>query len=69
MRHAANPAAPEPTFLPLVQAAALNGIGRTKAFELAADGTIETFMIGTRRYAVLESLRTLPERMRKVAAA
>ena len=53
-----------PTFAPLVPAAAAHGIGKTKAFELAAQGVIETFLIGTRRFAVLESLRTLPERMK-----
>jgi hypothetical protein len=63
MQPAPNVAA-APVFLPLVEAAALNGIGRTKAFELAAAGIIETFTIGTRRYAVLESIRTLPERMK-----
>ena len=69
MQHEANASTPTPTFLPLVQAATLHGIGRTKIFELAAAGTIETFTIGTRRYVVLESLRTLPERLRKTSAA
>lgn len=53
----------EPTFAPLVPACAAFGIGRTKAFELAQAGVIETFLIGTRRYVVLESLRTLPHRL------
>lgn len=69
MQHAANATTLEPVFLPLVQAAALNGIGRTKAFELAAAGVIETFTIGARRYAVLESFRTLPQRMAAVNGA
>ena len=54
----------QPAFLPLVEACRMHGIGRTKAFELAAAGTIETFCIGSRRYAVLDSLRTLPQRLK-----
>lgn len=55
--------APEPAFGPLVPECRRHGIGRTKAFELAAAGLIETFQIGTKRYVVLDSLRTLPRRL------
>ncbi|MEZ5462318.1 hypothetical protein [Dokdonella sp.] len=58
----------KPTFAPLVTACNAHGIGRTKAFELAAAGIIETFAVGTRRFVVLESLRTLPDRLREKAA-
>lgn len=58
----------KPNFAPLVTACNAFGIGRTKAFELAAAGIIETFAIGTRKFVVLESLRTLPDRLREKAA-
>ena len=36
----------------------------SRLIELAAKGDLETFKIGSKRYVVLDSLRTLPERMR-----
>lgn len=57
----------EPTFGPLVPTCAKYGIGRTVAFQLAATGVIETFTIGARRFVVLESLRTLPHRLKDAA--
>ncbi|UGB39718.1 hypothetical protein [Frateuria soli] len=59
----------EPAFLPLVEACRQHGIGRTKAFELAAAGTLETFTIGSRRYVRLDSLRALPERLKAEGGA
>lgn len=53
-----------PTYGPLVTTCALYGIGRTKAFELAAAGTLETFVIGSKRYVLIESLDSLPERLK-----
>ncbi len=53
----------EPTYGPLVTACAYHGISRTVAFDLARNGLLQTFLIGTRRYVLLESLRTLPERL------
>ncbi len=53
-----------PTYGPLVPTCAAYGIGRTKAFELAAAGTIETFTVGSKRLVIIESLRTLPERLK-----
>lgn len=52
-----------PAYRPLVEACGDHGISRTVAFDLARNGLLETFTIGTRRYVVLESLRTLPERI------
>jgi hypothetical protein len=48
---------------PLVQEANARGIGRTVAFQLARDGIIETFNIGRRRFVILESLDSLPQRL------
>ncbi len=59
----------EPTFAPLVLACAKFGIGRTTAFQLVASGDLETFLIGTRRYVILESLHTLPQRRRQAQTA
>ncbi|NNC27263.1 excisionase [Salinisphaera sp. USBA-960] len=56
---------PDYAFGSLVEECAKRGIGRTVAFELAKDGTIETFNIGRRRYVKLASLDTLPERVQQ----
>ncbi len=53
----------EPTYRPLVTACAEHGISRSVAFDLVKLGKLETFTIGTRRYVLLESLRTLPARL------
>lgn len=53
----------EPAFGPLVEECEKHGVSRSVAYELVANGQLETFKIGTRRYVVLESLRTLPQRM------
>ena len=50
-------------FAPLVEECERNGISRTKAYELAKSGMLDTFRIGNRRLVRLESLRTLPERL------
>jgi len=50
-------------FGPLVETCRAHGIGRTTAFELAANGTLKTFHIGTRRYVTMQSLRDLPALM------
>lgn len=57
------PAGIRPRYAPLVPGCEAYGIGRTKAFELAAAGTIETFLIGSRRFVLLDSLESLPERL------
>jgi hypothetical protein len=58
-----------PTFGPLVPTCRAHGIGRTKAFELAAAGLLDSFTVGTKRYVLLESLRTLPERLAAAGVA
>lgn len=70
MKNKTNPAKPEratfacdPTYGPLVPAAKAFGISRSVAFDLARRGLIRTFTLGARRYAYLDSLRTLPERL------
>jgi hypothetical protein len=39
-------------------------ICRTKAFEYARHGLIETFVMGRKRYVVIASLESLPARLR-----
>ncbi len=58
-----------PAFAPLVPTCAAHGISRTVAFELAASGKLDTFLIGKRRYVYIESLRTLPERLKAEGGA
>ena len=60
----AHDAANDPAFLPFVETCEEHGISRTAAYRLADRGLIETFTLGRRRYVVMESLRTLPDRMR-----
>jgi len=58
-----------PAFAPLVPACAAHGISRTVAFELSAAGLLDTFLIGKRRYVYMDSLRTLPERLKAEGGA
>jgi hypothetical protein len=53
----------EPTYAPLVETCAAHGISRTKAFEFANQGLLDTFLLGRRKYVYLQSVRTLPQRM------
>jgi len=53
-----------PGFAPMVQECLRWGICRTKAFELAKAGLIETFSVGRKRYVVIRSLEILPTRMK-----
>lgn len=50
-------------FGPLVAECQARGIGRTVAFNLAREGLIETFHIGRRRFVMLDSLDSLPDRL------
>lgn len=50
-------------FRPFIPECAKRGIGKTKAYELADAGLLETFTIGTKRYVYLDSLLTLPQRI------
>lgn len=52
-----------PYFAPLVTACAAHGISRSVSFELARKGVLETFLLNSRRYVLLSSLRSLPERL------
>ncbi len=54
-----------PKYKPLVDVAKEHGIGRTKAFELAANGDIETFLLCNKRMVYLESFDSLPSRINK----
>lgn len=58
------PQQPAPTYGPFIPTCTAWGIGRSKAFELAAAGTIDTFLIGAKRYVIIESLRSLPQRLK-----
>jgi hypothetical protein len=53
-----------PAYGSLVDVCKAHDIARTTAFSLAARGLLDTFQIGTRRYVYLESVRTLPERLK-----
>lgn len=53
-------------FRPFIPECNKRGIGKTKAYELAADGLLETFLIGSKRYVYLDSLGTLPERLARL---
>lgn len=50
-------------FRPFIPECAKVGIGRSKAYELANAGLLETMMIGRRRFVFLDSLYSLPQRL------
>lgn len=52
----------QPNFAPLTESLRAWGISRTRGFELVKVGLLDTFTIGRRRYVLLDSLRSLPER-------
>lgn len=47
----------EPIALPLCDAGPVVGLGRTRMFDLAKSGELETFMVGGRRLVSLVALR------------
>jgi hypothetical protein len=47
----------------LVREAEKRDIGKTKAFEFAKEGLLETFKIGNRKYVYIDSIDTLPQRI------
>lgn len=53
----------EAVFWPLVPACASQGISKTRAYQLAASGAIETVLLGCRRYVLVDSLLSLPRRL------
>ena len=52
---------------PLVKECAKRGIGKTRAFALAKDGLLETDCVGRSRVVYLDSLLTLPQRLKESA--
>ncbi len=50
-------------FRPFVAECTKVGIGRSKAYELASDGLLETVTIGKKRFVYLDSLYSLPARI------
>lgn len=52
-------------FRPFVEECARVGLGRSKSYQLAAEGLIETVLIGRRRFVYLDSLYSLPQRIGK----
>ncbi|WP_229668433.1 hypothetical protein [Arenimonas soli] len=56
-----------PTYAPLVLACAKHGIGKTTAFQLAKEGKLNTFKIGSRTFVMLDSLAQLPVALAKQA--
>jgi excisionase family DNA binding protein len=55
----AKPAVPEPEFVSVSEASRLLSLGKTKTFELIADGDIETIKVGRKRLIRLRSIRNL----------
>ena len=54
-------AIPRPLAVRVSDATRLTGIGKTKLFELIADGTLETTNVGRRRLILYRSLEQLIE--------
>lgn len=50
-------------YRPFIAECATRGIGKTKAYELANAGLLETFVIGSKRYVYLDSILSLPARL------
>lgn len=53
-----------PSYGPLVETCKRYGINRTTAFRLVRENLIETFCVGNRRFVMVASLNSLPERLR-----
>lgn len=51
-------------YRPFIPECAKRGIGKTVAYELADKGLLDTFLIGRKRFVYLDSLATLPERLK-----
>lgn len=52
-------------FRPFIPECTRRGIGKTVAYELANAGILETFTVGKKRFILLASLDTLPDRLAK----
>lgn len=55
--------ATRPTFFPLVAACKAYGIGKTTAHKLAANGDLQTFLLGSKRMVIIASLDALASRL------
>ena len=58
-REVALPAGVEPEFLTVPQACVFIGLGRSKVYEMIADGRIETVKVDGRRLVRLKSARSV----------
>ena len=59
----ANEAKQTPAFRPFIEACREHGIPKTTAYELMAEGKLQTFLIRRRRYIDMASLSSLPARL------
>ena len=57
-----------PPYGPLVPTCKSFGINRTRSYEYAKSGLIETFRMGSKQYVTLASLESLPQRMAELAS-
>lgn len=48
---------------PFIPECAKRGIGKTRAYELANAGLLDTFPMGSKRFVYLDSLLSLPQRL------
>lgn len=54
---------------PFLAECAKRGLAKTKSYQLANDGLLETFHIGSKRFVYLDSLLALPNKLQKQVAA
>lgn len=52
---------------PFVKECAKRGIGKSKAYQLANEGLLETDYVGKSRVVYLDSLLSLPQRLKEAA--
>jgi hypothetical protein len=57
-----------PQAFPIMEAFNRIGVGRVKGYELVNSGELQTFLIGSRRYATSEAIRTLFRRRIAISA-
>lgn len=63
MIEASSTAPPAYGYGPLVEECARRGISKTVAFDLVKQGHLNTFCIGRKRYVIIRSLESLPDRL------
>jgi hypothetical protein len=59
----------ERDYRPFIPECTKRGIGKTTAYELANSGLLDTFLIGRKRFVYLDSMATLPQRLKSQQAA